>query len=310
MGELLTRPLEALPAWLSDPLLTIGQTPVSLARLLALGAIVVLAWWAASWLERGLRRLSDGLAGPHGPGSAAGAYAFSRVARYLVWIFATIFGLTWLGFDLTSLAILGGAIGVGLGIGLQGFFGNMFAGLVILFERSVKVGDFVDLQSGVMGRVSEISMRYTRITTNDSVDIFVPNAELTGGRVINWSYGHDIRRIHVPFGVAYGSDKEQVREAGIAAARAVDGTIFGPGRDPEVWLVGFGDSSMDFELVVWVSRPLLVSPSRTQAKYLWTLATELATRGLEIPFPQRDLHLRSGTLRIEGAQPAEVELRR
>ncbi len=308
MEETLNKPFEALPAWLTDPLITIGQTPVSMARLLALAAIVVLAWSAASWLERGLRRLSDRLADPDEPGSAAGAYAFSRVARYLVWILATVVGLTWLGFDLTSLAILGGAIGVGLGIGLQGFFGNLFAGLVILFERSVKVGDFVDLQSGVMGRVSEISMRYTRITTNDSVDIFVPNSELTSGRVINWSYGHNFRRIHVPFGVAYGSDKQQVREAGQAAAKSVEGTIFGTGRDPEVWLVGFGDSSLDFELVVWVSRSLLVSPSRTQAKYLWALETELAKRGLEIPFPQRDLHLRSGSLKIEGTTPANVEI--
>jgi len=309
MEEQLTGRLDSLPAWLTDPLVTIGQTPVSLARLLALAAIVVLAWWAASWLERGLRRLSNRLADPDEPGSAAGLYAFSRVARYLVWILATIVGLTSLGFDLTSLAILGGAIGVGLGIGLQGFFGNMLAGLVILFERSVKVGDFVDLQSGVMGRVSEISMRYTRITTNDSVDIFVPNSELTGGRVINWSYGHNIRRIHVPFGVAYGSDKEKVREAGVAAAKSVEGTIFGPERDPEVWLVGFGDSSLDFEMVVWVSRSLLVSPSRTQAKYLWALETELAKRGLEIPFPQRDLHLRSGTLKIEGTGSSNVEVR-
>jgi len=308
MEETLNKPFEALPAWLTDPLITIGQTPVSMARLLALAAIVVLAWSAASWLERGLRRLSDRLADPDEPGSAAGAYAFSRVARYLVWILATVVGLTWLGFDLTSLAILGGAIGVGLGIGLQGFFGNLFAGLVILFERSVKVGDFVDLQSGVMGRVSEISMRYTRITTNDSVDIFVPNSELTSGRVINWSYGHNFRRIHVPFGVAYGSDKQQVREAGQAAAKSVEGTIFGTGRDPEVWLVGFGDSSLDFELVVWVSRSLLVSPSRTQAKYLWALETELAKRGLEIPFPQRDLHLRSGSLKIEGTAPTSVEI--
>ena len=244
------QPLDALPDWLTDPLFSIGQTPVSLARLLALAIIVVLAWWVASWLERGMRRLSDRLADPDEPGSAAGVYAFSRVARYLVWVLATVIGLTWLGFDLTSLAILGGAIGVGLGIGLQGFFGNLFAGVVILFERSVKVGDFVDLQSGVMGRVSEISMRYTRITTNDSVDIFVPNGELTGGRVINWSYGHNFRRIHVPFGVAYGSDKQQVREAGIEAAKSVEGTIFGPGRDPEVWLVAFGDSSLNFELIV------------------------------------------------------------
>jgi len=300
MEEKILRPFAFLPDWLTMPFLTIGQTHISVARLVAIGVIIVFAWWVSKQVERGLQRLADRLADENEPGSGAGAYAFSRVARYLVWVLATVIGLTSLGFDLTSLAILGGAIGVGLGIGLQGFFGNLFSGLVILFERSVKVGDFVDLQSGVMGRVAEISMRYTRITTNDSVDIFVPNGELTGGRVINWSYGQNYRRIHVPFGVAYGTDKEKVREAGIAAARQVEGTIFGPGRDPEVWLVAFGDSSLNFELIVWVSRNLMNSPSRTQGKYLWALETELVARGLEIPFPQRDLHLKSGSIRIEG----------
>ncbi len=310
MEDKIFKPFAFLPAWLTQPFLTIGQTNISVARLLALGVIIIFAWWVAKQVEHGLQRLADRLADENEPGSGAGAYAFSRVARYLVWVLATVIGLTSLGIDLTSLAILGGAIGVGLGIGLQGFFGNLFAGLVILFERSVKVGDFVDLQSGVMGRVSEISMRYTRITTNDFVDIFVPNGELTGGRVINWSYGHNYRRIHVPFGVAYGTDKEKVREAGIAAAKDIEGTIFGPGRDPEVWLVGFGDSSLNFELIVWVSRSLLISPSRTQGKYLWALETELAARGLEIPFPQRDLHLKTGAIRIEsadGSRTARVE---
>jgi small-conductance mechanosensitive channel len=302
MEEKLFKPFAILPQWLTEPFLTVGQTHISVARLIAIGVIIVLAWWVAKQTEHWLQRLADRLADENEPGSGAGAYAFSRVARYLVWLLATVIGLTSLGFDLTSLAILGGAIGVGLGIGLQGFFGNLLSGLVILFERSVKVGDFIDLQSGVMGRVAEISMRYTRITTNDSVDIFVPNSELTGGRVINWSYGHSYRRVHVPFGVAYGTDKEKVREAGIAAAKDIEGTIFGPGRDPEVWLVGFGDSSLNFELIVWVSRNLLVSPSRTQGKYLWALETELAARGLEIPFPQRDLHLKSGSIRIEGPE--------
>lgn len=306
MNELTTTWRESIPGWLTQPFMTIGHTPISLAWLLQIAAIIVLAWWVAKKVEHGLQHVADRVVDKSQPGSSAGAYAFSRVARYFVWILATVIGLSWLGFDLTSLAILGGAIGVGLGIGLQGFFGNMFAGVVILFERSVKVGDFVDLQSGVMGRVSEISMRYTRITTNDSVDMFVPNSELTGGRVINWSYGNHIRRIHVPFGVAYGSDKELVREAGIAAAKTVQGTIFDAGRVPEVWLTRFGDSSLDFELVVWVSRELLLSPSRTQAKYLWALETELAARGLQIPFPQRDIHLRSGALTIAGQGAAQT----
>jgi len=306
MPDDVPRLLDSLPGWMTQPWFTVGQTPVTFTRLIALLVILALAWWLAKLVEHGLQRLALRL--DEGQ-QRSGAYAFSRVARYLVLVIGSLVGLTVLGFDLTSLAILGGAIGVGLGIGLQGLFGNLFAGLVILFERSVKVGDFVDLQSGVMGRVSEISMRYTRITTNDAVDMFVPNSELTGGRVINWSYGQNYRRIHVPFGVAYGTDKELVKEAGMAAARAVAGTITGAGREPDVWLVGFGDSSLNFELVVWVSHELLVSPGRTQAKYLWEIETELAKRDIEIPFPQRDLHLRSGTVRIENAAAGHATLR-
>ncbi len=299
MAQIQSSPFSFLPEWMTDSWFTVGATNISLARVMAVALTIVFAWLFAKWVEHALHKLADSLGNEEGRG--AGAYAIGRVARYAVWIVVTIVGLTQLGFDLTSLAILGGAIGVGLGIGLQGLFGNLFSGVVILFERSVKVGDFVDLQSGVMGRVSEISMRYTRITTNDSMDIFVPNSELTGGRVINWSYGDYVRRIHVPFGVAYGTDKDLVREAGVAAASRVEGTFQTDGRLPEVWLVGFGDSSLNFELIAWVSRDLLLSPGRTHAKYLWEIETELKKRGIEIPFPQRDLHVRSGTLRIEKA---------
>lgn len=299
-------PFNHLPEWLIQPWFTIGDTPITFTRLASIAIIIVLAWWASKLVEGGLHRLAKRLDADGTQGS--GVYAFSRVARYLVLFLGSAIGLTFMGFDLTSLAILGGAIGVGIGIGLQGLFGNLFAGLVILFERSIKVGDYVDLQSGVVGKVSEISMRYTRITTNDSVDIFVPNSELTGGQVINWSYGDNYRRIHVPFGVAYGTDKDLVREAGMAAAEQIDGTIRTQGREPDVWLVSFGDSSLNFELIVWVEHKLLVAPGRTQAKYLWAIESELAARGIEIPFPQRDLHLRSGTVRIENSNGARATL--
>jgi small-conductance mechanosensitive channel len=103
----------------------------------------------------------------------------------------------------------------------------------------------------------------------------------------------------VPFGVAYGTDKALVKEAAIEAAKCVSGTVTSENRMPDVWLVKFGDNSLDFELVIWVERALLMSPGRTQAKYLWAIETELAQRGIEIPFPQRDLHVRSGTLSVK-----------
>ena len=104
--------------------------------------------------------------------------------------------------------------------------------------------------------------------------------------------------MHVSFGVAYGTDKNLVREAGIAAAEHITGSVHEPGREPDVWLVGFGDSSLNFELVVWVGPSTITAPGKTQAVFLWAIEDELRKRNIEIPFPQRDLHIRSGSLAV------------
>ena len=135
-------------------------------------------------------------------------YLLSRLAGYFVWIIGTLIGLNFLGFELSSFAFLGGAVGLGLGFGLQNILSNFVAGIIILFEKSLKVGDIVELQSSVIGKVAEINLRYTRITTPDAIDILVPNSEFISGRVVNWTFADPIRRIHVPFGVAYGTDKD------------------------------------------------------------------------------------------------------
>ncbi len=172
------------------------------------------------------------------------------------------------------------------------------SGIIILLEKTLKVGDFVDLQSGIMGHVSEINMRYTRITTNDAVDIIVPNSEFINGRVINWTYGAMRRRMHIAFGVAYGTDKEKVKQAVLNAAKNVSHTIENTSHTTEVWLVNMGNSSLDFELVVWVGSEGVRAPLKIEAQYLWAIETELVNAGIEIPFPQRDLNLRSGTIEV------------
>ncbi len=281
---------------IQKPLLSYGESTITTANLLAVGLVVLLALFLPTLVDHGLRRLAS-------PGrrvvlSESGQYALSRIIRYIIWIIAALVGLDYLGLNLSNFALIGGAVGVGIGFGLQNIFSNFISGIVLLMEKTLKVGDFVDLQSGVVGRVSEISVRYTRVTTNDSVDVIVPNSEFINGRVTNWTLNERQRRIHIPFGVAYGSDKDKVREAGLAAARSVQGTIEDERCKSDVWLVGFGNSSLDFELVVWVDHELAVSPGRTQALYLWAIEDELAKRKLEIPFPQRDLHLRSGVLNV------------
>lgn len=274
-----------------------GGTSITGAKFVAVILLLIAAWWAGRIVEQAMMKLSTRRSDTQL--NAAGAYALSRILRYAIWIGVSLLGLNYLGINLSTLALFGGAIGVGIGFGLQTIFSNLVSGIIILMEKTLKVGDFVDLESGTVGTVKEISLRYTRVITNDNVDIIVPNAEFVNGRVTNWTYDEHLRRIHVPFGVAYGTNKALVKEAGIEAAKSVSGTIVSKGRMPDVWLVKFGDNSLDFELVIWVERALLMSPSRTQAKYLWAIETELAQRKIEIPFPQRDLHVRSGTLSVK-----------
>jgi small-conductance mechanosensitive channel len=287
--------------WLTKPLLNIGgDSPITASRLLAITAIMLVVWWFASVVERTIRNVASrrrDLANP------ALIYAWARVLRYTVFIVGTLIGLSLLGFQLTSLAFLGGTIGVGIGFGLQNVFSNFVSGIIILMEGTLKLGDFVEFPDGARGQVKEIGLRYTRILTNDAVDILVPNSEFINSRVTNWTFETQVRRLRVPFGVAYGSDKEAVRAAGLRAATSVTGTL--PDPAPEVWLAGFGDSSLNFELVVWLGHDMVIRPARTIARYNWAIETELRAGGIEIPFPQRDLHVRSGVLQVRQVQEGD-----
>jgi small-conductance mechanosensitive channel len=274
----------------------IGETNITLSTVLGLIIILVTVNWLAKLVEKVIynkvsQNVNSGL-------SNSSLYALSRISRYIILFIGIIVGLNFIGFNLSSLALLGGALGVGIGFGLQNIFNNLVSGIIILVEQTLKVGDFVDLESGVMGRVSEINMRYTRITTNDEVDIIVPNSEFINGRVINWTLGNLNRRMHIPFGVAYGTDKELVKDCALKAAKSVRYTLDDKQNEADVWLVNFGDSSLDFELIVWVGTEGVRSPSKVHAKYLWAIETELAKAGIEIPFPQRDLHVRSGAINV------------
>ena len=277
--------------WWQQTLVELGGvsfTPAGLAG--ALGVFVVA--WLVSWaVRRGLARFSkrEGTRDRH-----AAIYTVGRIVHYLLLVVAFLVALELIGVPASRFAVFAGAIGVGLGFGLQAIFNNFISGLILLFDRSLKVGDFVELESGVHGEVSDINIRATRITTNDNIEILVPNSEFVSGRVVNWTHNDVSRRMRIPFGVAYGSDKETVKAAALEAARAVPFTLAQDGpRRPQVWLTEFGDSSLNFDLVVWLTAEATKRPSAVKAAYNWELETALAKHGLEIPFPQRDLHLRS-----------------
>jgi small-conductance mechanosensitive channel len=275
---------------LGKTLFKINETPVTTMGLLRVALILT----AAMWLSRVIRRTIQRIGQRRGGLNQSSLYTFGRLVHYVILTIGIIVGLSSIGIDFTKFAMFASALGVGVGFGLQTLISNFVAGLIILFEKSLKVGDFVELESGVTGEVKEINMRSTLITTNDNIDILVPNAEFVGGRVTNWTLRDVYRRIRIPFGVAYGTEKEKVKTAALEAADEVEWTLKNdPGREPQVWFVEFGDSSLNFELVVWLTQEAVKRPGAVSAAYLWELDTKLSKYGIEIPFPQRDLHLRS-----------------
>lgn len=278
-------------AVLATSLFEINETPVTFMGLLRLFIIIFIAWVLSKTARGGINHFSSQRVSV----SPSSIYALSRVLHYLILSIGVVIGLSSIGVDFTKFALLASALSIGIGFGLQTLVSNFVAGLIILFEKSLKVGDFVELESGITGEVMEINMRSTLITTNDNIDILVPNSEFINKNVTNWTMREVYRRVRVPFGVAYGSDKELVKKAALEAADNVHWTLkTDPNRKPQVWLVRFGDSSLDFELVTWLIPEAVKRPSGVQASYLWEISNKLAEHNIEIPFPQRDLHLRSG----------------
>jgi len=270
-------------------LLKIGNTSISASSLLKLVLFVVLAFWVSRIARMGLERLLRARSVQQST-----IYAMDRLSHYVILIIGLVLGLSAVGFDFSTFALIAGALGLGIGLGIQPLVVNFFAGLILLLDRSLKVGDFVELESGISGRVGKINMRYTIVTSNDNVDVLVPNSEFVTGRVINWTHEDEAARFHVPFGVAYGTDKELVKKAALEAAASVpEDLAYIAGRPPQVWFVGFGDSSLDFELLIWMGAENIRRPGAVKAAYLWEIHTALYKYEIEIPFPQRDLHLRS-----------------
>jgi small-conductance mechanosensitive channel len=281
---------DGVRAVLEYRLLHLGDVEITVGGVIAavLTLLVVLV------ISRLVRRALDRYGRKHLRTDAATLYTVSRIVHYLLLAIGIVIALELIGLSVGKFTVFAGALGIGLGFGLQAIFNNFVSGLILLFDKSLKIGDFVELEEGTRGTVQAIDIRATRITTNDNIDILVPNSEFVSGRVTNWTHRSTERRLRVPFSVAYGVDKELVKKAALEAASKVGFTqsMEGP-RAPQVWLVGFGDSAVEFILAVWLTEEAARRNAAIQAAYLWELDTALKAHGIEIPFPQRDLHLRS-----------------
>jgi small-conductance mechanosensitive channel len=264
---------------------------LSLVQIFLLIALLIAVFWISSRTKHFLfNRLltKSGL-------DRALQYAISQIVSNVVLIVGIIIVLENTGIHLGALAVFAGAVGVGVGFGLQNITSNFISGLVILAERPITIGDRIEV-AGIAGQVQQIRARSTVILTNDNIAMIVPNTKFIDSPVTNWTYGDPRVRFRVPVGVAYGSDVNKVREVLIAAAREHPATLSEP--EPNAYLEKFGESSIDFELVAW-SREMSYRPRRFKSDLNFLIDKHLRAAGIEIPRPQRDLHIRSGVLKVE-----------
>ncbi len=275
---------------LVSKLIPLGDTSYSVLDLFILfglfTGVVVLAGTAKKVLRSRVLRLT---------GLSRGAQeTVAQVVTYGMIFLGTIVVLQLWGLDLSSLTIFASVLGVGIGLGLQGIAKEFISGLVIIFERPIRVGDFVNVGE-LIGTVERISVRSTEIRTLDEVSIIIPNSRFLEGEVVNWTHHSPVSRLTVPVSVAYGSNLSMVRSALISAAKEHPDVLSEPA--PRVFFKGFGDNSLDFNLLIWICEP--PKQFRIKSDLYFRIEAILRHRKIEIPFPQRDLHVRSGSLPLE-----------
>ena len=210
--------------------------------------------------------------------------------------------LNYIGVDLTAFAVFTGAIGVGVGFGLQKVISNLISGFILLMDRSIKPGDVIEI-SDTFGWVDKLSARYVALTTRDGRELLIPNEDLITHQVINWSYSNKLLRLPVKFGISYDSDPRKAMELAIDAALSVDRVHKDP--KPVCRLMGFGDSSVDFELRIWISDPEagVVNVKSDVFLALWDRFHE---HDIQLPFPQREVTIKKGsTVAVETEEPTD-----
>ena len=217
-------------------------------------------------------------------------YGLSRIFGYTLIAIGFYVAFQAVGLDLSSLAIVAASVGVGVGFGLQNIINNFVSGIIILAERPISIGDRIDV-AGVAGRVTKIQLRSTTVVTNDNITMIVPNADFISNTVTNWSHGDPKVRIRVPVGVAYGSDLKLLQQLLLEAAGEHPKALRDP--SPVVLFNEFGDSSLNFELGVW-TQEMTATPIHFTSQMNFIIEQKLRENDIEIPFPQRDLHVRSG----------------
>jgi small-conductance mechanosensitive channel len=217
-------------------------------------------------------------------------YAIDTFLNYFLLIIGIFISLEIVGFDLRALLVFAGAIGIGLGLALQSVAANLISGFSIIFGGKIRKGDWLEV-GDTLGMVSDIDLRATKLRSRDNIEYIIPNADIMSNTIVNYSLSSPMIRIAVSFGVSYGSDPREIEKIVLAVAEKEPEVMVG--KKPEIRFIGYGDNSIDFQLLVWID------VRKTARRYIrsrlyFAIFDAFKQANIEIPFPQRDLHIRSG----------------
>lgn len=262
---------------------SVGELNISLLTVIkGLITLGLLLWFAVSisnLAERHIRNVSSL--------TPSLQVLLTKLVKIALITFAILIGISSVGIDITALAVFSGAVGVGIGFGLQKIVSNFISGIILLIDRSIKPGDVIEVDD-TYGWINKLSGRHVSVITRDGKEHLIPNEDLITQRVINWSYSSKRVRLHIPFGVSYKADPHKVRELALEAASKVGRLLSNPA--PVCLMKEFGDNSVNFELRVWIDDPSN-GVSNVISAIMFELWDAFKASNVEIPFPQRDVHL-------------------
>ena len=276
---------------INNPIIPIGDG-VSILAVIKFFLIFIFGFTVAIFYKRKISNASGYLKNS----SPATKTMLANLGYYFLVILTFVFALNSVGIDLSSLTILVGALSVGIGFGLQNIVSNFISGIILIFEKSIQVGNIIEISDQFRGRVTQINMRSSVINTFDNIDIIIPNSTLMQNNVINLTFSDDIRRLHVPFGVAYGTSSDLVIEVILDALKKSYLVYIqdDESKEAKVWMTGMGASSVDFKLLVWINANTnkMGVDSSNMSDFLIFIYKTLQNNNIEIPFPQMDIHVK------------------
>ena len=269
-------------------LFKLGESPITLATIFYLLISIIILVWFSGWLKRTLtRRIAKRY--DINKGTIA---SIATIVRYGILILGLIIIVQSAGIDLSAISLLAGALGVGIGFGLQNITNNFISGLIILFEQPIKVGDRVTVGE-IEGDVIKIAPRATTVITNENISLIIPNSEFISNTVTNWSHNDRIVALKYPIGVSYESDPQHVKKVLLEVVESVEGIL----KDPpaEIFFTNYQDSALEFTIWVWTTE-YTDRPNRLKSILYYEIFEKFRLEGINIPYPQRDIHIKSGKL--------------